>query len=175
MFYESIKNAVGKYWCNQTIREAEEIGFEKAQINSYGTQELNTAIRNNTKVQFFNEDLANDLYDFAPKLYKERKLSRIGDFFRVYKYEPGQYFKAHKDGSIETEEDESLLTMMIYLNTNDTAPTVLMPYGASQTWAHKDIPCEQASMLIFDHDIWHSGKTVVDGVKYVLRTDVFYF
>ncbi len=174
MFYQTNKHCFSSEYCKALIEKAEAIGFETSKVNNGGVFEENLFVRNNNSVQFLNNDLTLDFEPFVPKLYKARKLSRVGDFFRIYKYEAGQFFKPHKDGHVELPDEESMLTLLVYLNTCPNAGTVLMKYGVQQKWAHTEIDCEEGTMLVFDHDIWHAGKTVEDGVKYVLRTDVFY-
>lgn len=164
-------------YCKQYIDMAEREGFEESKVNTYGIQVENKSVRNNSRMFFEGPGLAHMLWgtlkDHIPKEYDGRKLSRVGDYFRIYKYEEGQYFKAHKDGSVELPGEASLLTMLIYLSNNG-AGTTLMPYGPSQEWAYKNIACTKGKILIFNHDLWHKGDTVTSGVKYVLRTDIFY-
>lgn len=177
MLNVEVFNMFDPMYCDQYIKMAEEKGFEKSKINSYGEQVDNKAVRNNSRMFFSGPGLAHMLWgvlkNHIPKEYEGKKLSRVGDYFRIYKYEAGQYFKAHKDGSVELPGESSLLTMLIYLSDND-AGTTLMPYGPSQEWAYKNIECIKGKILIFNHDQWHKGDTVTSGVKYVLRTDIFY-
>lgn len=164
-------------YCKQYITMAEREGFEDSKVNTYGAQVENKSVRNNSRMFFEAQSLARMLQDslqnHIPKEYEGKKLARVGDYFRIYKYEAGQYFKAHKDGSVELPGEVSLLTVLIYLSDN-SAGTTLMPYGPSQEWAHKSIACTKGKILIFNHDQWHKGDTVTSGVKYVLRTDIFY-
>ena len=170
-------NMFDPMYCDQYIAMAEKRGFEESKVNTYGVQVENKSIRNNSRMFFESPGMAHMLWgilkNHIPKEYEGKKLTRIGDYFRIYKYEAGQYFKAHKDGSVELPGEASLLTMLIYLSDSE-AGTTLMPYGPSQEWAYKKIECTKGKILIFDHGLWHKGDTVTSGAKYVLRTDIFY-
>ena len=48
-------------------------------------------------------------------------------------------------------------------NTNFLSHRELKEYPA---------PIRQGSMLIFQHDIYHEGALLQDGIKHVMRTDV---
>jgi predicted 2-oxoglutarate/Fe(II)-dependent dioxygenase YbiX len=94
--------------------------------------------------------------------------------FRFYRYRPGQYFKPHRDGAYQDGQKESLVTALFYLNDADGGETVLMPYGLRQAWAHRPILPRAGDALLFEHRVWHEGRPVNSGEKYVLRTDLFY-
>lgn len=178
MYVDYQVNVLTSEFCKELINTAEFFGFEEAAVNHYGKQEIHKNIRNNSRLILPDESyMASNLLDcvLVPSNYKGLKFSKIGEFFRVYKYEPGQYFKPHRDGSVCTDEgEESLLTLLIYLNTNPNSGTIVYPYGISQKWAKQEYECVEGCALIFDHNTWHEGKEVTEGVKYVLRTDIFY-
>jgi prolyl 4-hydroxylase len=51
---------------------------------------------------------------------------------------------------------------------------VLMPYGPREQWAYRAIAPKAGDALLFEHRVWHEGRQVNSGEKYVLRTDLFY-
>ena len=163
--------------CQQHIDAAEKRGFEQSLVGE--EQILNTRIRNNSSSTYFSETHAKMITDYlvdkclVPEL-EDYTFSSAGDFFRVYRYEPGNYFKPHKDGSVEKNNEVSLITLLIYLNDADGGDTVIMPYGKLQEWAYKRFSPKCGDALMFEHNIWHSGEPVNSGFKYVLRTDLFY-
>lgn len=163
--------------CQQHIDAAEKRGFEQSLVGE--AQVLDTRIRKNSRSTYFSKTQSEmltkqlTLLDLVPEL-KGYTFSRVGDFFRVYKYEPEEYFKPHKDGSVEIDNEVSLITLLIYLNDTDGGDTVIMPYGKSQDWAYKRFTPKCGDALMFEHNIWHSGEPVNSGFKYVLRTDLFY-
>ena len=62
--------------------------------------------------------------------------------------------------------DESLMTLMIYLNGGAR--------GGETRFENATITPEAGLALIFDHYLLHEGALVVEGQKYVLRSDVMY-
>ncbi len=168
------KQLAGRF-CKQLIAMAEHEGFEQSKVGE--AQVLDTSIRNNSRYMFTDKYLADlvlhTIWLDIPK-YTDMEFSNVGDFFRIYKYEPVQYFKTHKDGDVEIDNTVSMVTVLIYLNDTIGGETVLMPYGKGQEWAHKKYAPQEGSLLMFDHNTWHSGEPVTEGIKYVLRTDLFY-
>ena len=55
---------------------------------------------------------------------------------------------------------------MIYLNDNYV--------GGETTFNEISILPKQGKALIFQHDLEHEGSSVIQGIKYVLRTDIMY-
>jgi prolyl 4-hydroxylase len=141
-----------------------------------------TQVRNNERVEFDDDILAVDLMgklmlalgDEYPHVYDGRAFAKSGAHFRMYRYVPGQYFKPHKDGSFTDGPHESEITVLVYLNDCQGGETVLMPYGVSQAWAHLSFQPKAGDVLMFEHNVWHEGRPVTTGEKYVLRTDLFY-
>jgi len=115
---------------------------------------------------------------------------------RFLRYTPGDYFAPHSDGSFECEETvrKSLMTLMLYLNTPESggATNFLDPYrtwlrGADGQLRTADGNHEQADSglcvsvrpttgmaLFFDHEMYHEGALLSEGVKYSIRTDVMF-
>jgi len=91
----------------------------------------------------------------------------LNALFRFYKYSEGQYFKWHQDGSVTQATDTiSLLTLLVYLNDNFAQGYTQFPWDK--------IAPKTGTALIFPHKLTHRAIQPVGGVKYVLRTDVFY-
>lgn len=168
--------------CDQIVSDAEQTGFSESPVRSGSSEIMRKDIRNNSRVVFtpnkyfiaaLKEKL---LVDLVPREYKGMKFSRLNDVFRLYKYEDGQYFRPHKDGSIELATEETQLTILIYLSDCNSGATLAYPYGMQQLWSVKRMQCRKGYCLVFDHDMWHEGEEVIGlDTKYVLRTDAFYF
>jgi prolyl 4-hydroxylase len=60
----------------------------------------------------------------------------------------------------------SLLTLMVYLN-DDFA-------GGETSFAEVAIVPHRGMALLFRHALFHEGRPVTRGVKYVLRSDVMF-
>ncbi|MEO1416147.1 MAG: 2OG-Fe(II) oxygenase [Bacteroidota bacterium] len=155
--------------CRSWIQISESMGYQMAGVGE--KQRVMTQIRNNERLLYDSVDLAEELWerlvDFVPAKIENMKAVGLNERFRFYKYKPEQRFKSHIDGSFyRNEQEKSLLTFMVYLNED-------MEGGATRFKAHTVVP-ETGKALLFRHEIRHEGTKVVEGVKYVLRSDVMY-
>ena len=79
-------------------------------------------VRNNERVLLDDAALAADLFhrakDYLPAELDAHRLVGFNERWRFYRYQPGQTFKPHRDGSYMRMKPrgESELTFMIYLN-----------------------------------------------------------
>lgn len=182
MWFRHIARVLTDIECQQLIDRAHKWGFEPARVNAYGEQKLMTQVRNNERLEFDDSQLSTRLLavlqealgDDFPYVFADKAFQKAGDHFRMYRYVPDQYFKPHKDGSFQDGVLESEITVLFYLNDTQGGETVLYPYGYNQAWAHETIVPRAGDVLLFAHNIWHEGKPVTAGEKYVLRTDLFY-
>ena len=167
----TIKNFMSTEECKRWIEFSENRNYETATIGVGRVQKHNLQVRNNDRVIYDDQDLANDLYERA----KPNLLDRFGNLtvhglnsrFRFYKYSSGQQFKAHQDGSyIKDATTWSEFTFMVYLNDD---------YNGGQTkFLKTTVEPEAGLALVFKHQLVHEGCPVTSGVKYVLRSDVMY-
>jgi prolyl 4-hydroxylase len=157
--------------CNEHIAWSEKRGYQQAKINSFGKQVTRTDVRNNSRIIFKDEALAERIWQriqpFCVPKFGYMTAIGLNEMFRFYKYSRGQQFKAHIDGSYERNETESsLYTLMIYLNES---------FLGGDTWFEDLVIKPKTGMaLIFKHDLLHEGREVIKGEKYVLRTDIMY-
>lgn len=167
-----IKNFLTHESCDRFISESEDRKFEEAKINVFGRQLMNKGVRNNDRLMMFDENTAEDLFKkaagFLPQEQEGYKLLNFNEMLRVYKYAPGQQFKMHRDGSyIRNEQEKSFYTFMVYLNDDFEG-------GETEFENLFTIAPEKGTALVFFHPLRHEGKTLINGLKYVLRTDVMY-
>lgn len=96
-----------------------------------------------------------------------RQAIGLNERFRFYRYDPGQQFATHMDGSFVRQNGErSLLTFMVYLNDAfEGGETVII---------ETTVKPQKGMALIFQHALVHEGAVVISGRKYVLRSDVMY-
>ncbi|MGU3374587.1 2OG-Fe(II) oxygenase [Chryseobacterium sp. M5A1_1a] len=158
--------------CNNYIALSQEKVFEEAKINVGGRQLMSKGIRNNDRLMIFDNNLADDLFrkaaEFLPQDQEGFKLLNFNEMFRVYKYSPGQQFKMHRDGNyVRNENEKSFYTFLIYLNDDFEG-------GETEFENLFTVAPKQGTALIFYHPLRHEGKTLINGLKYVLRTDVMY-
>ncbi|MDH7911881.1 2OG-Fe(II) oxygenase [Winogradskyella sp. SYSU M77433] len=158
--------------CSDYIEKSELQSFEEAKVNMGGTQVMLKGVRNNDRLLFFDENLAETLWSkiepFVPSKIGSSEAIGLNEMFRIYRYNAGQRFKMHRDGSYERNETEfSILSFLIYLNDD---------YEGGETEFRKIITIKPKTgmALVFHHPLRHEGKEIISGTKYVLRTDIMY-
>ncbi|MEO1529909.1 MAG: 2OG-Fe(II) oxygenase [Planctomycetota bacterium] len=168
--------------CQALIERAEFIGFAAASVRTRSGPKMMTKIRNNDRVNLEDAELASLMWSrvasVLPVLDGLRPLG-VDHRLRFYRYEPGQEFKRHKDGSVTNDEGHhSKLSYLIYLNSDfGGGATTFRDYvgmGESRQKIEHVINPETGSALLFRHERWHEGTGLTSGRKYVLRSDVFY-
>lgn len=178
-------NFLTKERCQELIALSEAAGYDEADISYATGAQINKEYRDNSRCLLRNEDLRLELENliqpYVPMrlpiirpggIVEQKDFVRLSGNFRFYRYQPTQKFKKHRDGNVVEEGGISLVTVLIYLNNTGTGgetnicdrmldkPIVIKP--------------EEGKMLMFNHSLLHSGEELIDGVKYVLRTDLIY-
>jgi prolyl 4-hydroxylase len=166
-----IENFLTIQECDDLILWSEEKGYEEAKVQVYGKQIMLKHVRNNSRITFIDFELANKIWDkfmpFAVNKFANSEVVGLNEMFRFYKYENGQRFKKHLDGSyIRNEIESSYFTLLIYLNDDYE--------GGETTFENHIIIPKKGNALVFYHGMKHSGEEIKSGIKYVLRTDVMY-
>jgi len=175
--------------CKKLIELCESIGFKEAGL-AIGDDKyrVDNDIRDNTRVMIEDESLANALFqrikDMFPLYYQGCKLISVNERFRIYKYLPGQKFTLHSDQTFVRPSppfERTLFTLMIYLNEVEAGggTTFFETPKKQQTDLSKlkmvhVVNPKTGNALAFDHYIYHEGSEVKSGVKYAIRSDIFY-
>lgn len=176
-----VHNLLSEEQCTALIRRSEALAYEAGTVAGV----VNENIRNNERVILDDEALASQLFHcaapFLPAVLEDHRLVGFNERWRFYRYQPGQTFNPHRDGSYVRMQtwEESKLTFMIYLNEGmvggETKFFVDIEHAFQQPASpYLSVQPKTGSALIFLHSIWHEGAVVQSGQKYVLRTDVMY-
>ena len=173
----TLAHALSPAECAKMIAWAETKGFGDAPVTvGVNRYMMIPDLRNNTRVMIDDPALAAQLWPrvapFMPQRIGAYAPVGLNERFRYYRYEPGQQFDWHRDGSfVRSDEEQSFLTLLFYLNDDCEGGTTDFMYVAND-----DIQVvPQIGMgLVFSHPLYHRGAPVVSGKKYVLRTDVMY-
>ena len=167
-----VENFLSSQECAHFIEKGEKVSFEEAKVNISGKQTMLKGVRNNERILFKDEILAQSIWNkiapFVPETFGIYNATGVNELFRIYKYSEGQRFKMHRDGSYERNEKEcSFFSFLIYLNEG---------YEGGETYFQEGITVvpKLGSALVFHHPLKHEGKPLLSGLKYVLRTDVMY-
>jgi prolyl 4-hydroxylase len=160
--------------CAALVAHAEALGFEAAPITTPRGFVMAPSVRNNTRVMLDDEARAAALWERLSPVIPQRRgawrATGLNERLRFYRYEPGQRFKWHHDGAFERTPDErSHLTLMIYLNDDFVGGQT--EFALDETLGVRP---QTGMALLFHHPVLHQGAAVLQGVTYVLRTDVMY-
>lgn len=172
----TVENFLSKQECYEYIVMSEKMQYENAPIRSLANFIIRPDVRNNKRIIFDDVELAQKMWEkiksYTPA-YEGRNAIGLNERFRFYRYDIGEFFAFHLDGSYRRENGEqSAYTFMIYLNEDfrggETEFDLRYPYGEI-----KVMP-KTGMMLLFSQDLRHQGAEVISGRKYVLRSDVMY-
>lgn len=168
----TIPNLMSPKQCEDLILFSEYRGYEEAKVKTRMGDRMLKSIRDNYRVQYTDEALAQELFDkikdLVPAQFGEKKLHSVGNLFRFYRYEKGQRFNMHRDGQVHLADGvQSQLSFLVYLNQD---------FKEGQTTFQKGQVIEPKTGLglCFVHHLKHKGEAVPEGIKYVLRSDIFY-
>ena len=156
--------------CQAEIDRAEALGFEEAPITTGAGFVRAPEVRNNTRVMRDDPAQSALLWErvraVVPEVPGWRAVG-LNERFRLYRYEAGQYFKLHSDGSYRRPQggQASQLTFMVYLNEGFGG-------GATRILDHSTIQPRTGMALLFAHQLLHESTALRSGRKYVLRSDV---
>ena len=157
--------------CAGLVARSEELGFAEAGVATPSGAQLLKGIRNNYRLEYADAVLAETLWQRVRAALPAEAdgATPIGlyEHFRFYRYDQGERFNKHKDGSIRVSEQvASRWTLLFYLN-DDFA-------GGATEFEELTVFPQQGAALCFRHELRHKGCAVTQGRKYVLRTDILY-
>jgi predicted 2-oxoglutarate/Fe(II)-dependent dioxygenase YbiX len=161
--------------CREFIARSEQLGYEEAPLTTAAGAVVNKRVRDNVRVMVDDPALADALFrrarPFLPGCVGRWEVAGFNERWRYYRYDPGERFAPHDDGSFARGEDEkSRLTFMVYLNDDFEGGATNFYYQAGAPYLTVRPVCGDA--LVFVHWKLHEGARVGRGRKYVLRTDV---
>lgn len=180
----TMRRVLTPQFCGEMIERGEMIGFKEASVRTRHGQKMMKTIRDNERVMFNDRNLADGLFQKITPGLEHFKIDGeepvcLNDYFRIYKYRPGQRFNQHKDGQEFIGGMISHVSVLFYLNDDYTGGETgfyryVHRYGSLEHDTIAKVEPEVGSSLMFLHNIFHSGNKVEDGMKYVLRTDLLY-
>jgi hypothetical protein len=157
--------------CRAHISATEAAGYEEATVNTRKGSVANPDIRNNSRLILDDlrlaESLWSRLHSSIPSFLSGRQAIGLNERFRFYRYSPSERFSGHTDAPYERPNGEkSLLTFMVYLSADFS--------GGETAFQETVIKPELGLALLFRHELFHEGRPVIAGMKYVLRSDVMF-
>ena len=120
---------------------------------------------------------------FEPRDTWQGDVLGLNPNIRIYRYRPGQYFDQHYDESNkllfgpDKISAKTTWTLLIYLSTCEGGETVFYPEPSAKNQKPPEpIVCalETGMALLHNHDdcMLHEGREVLQGEKWVLRSDI---
>ncbi len=185
MEFRVVDNFLSDERCIELIEMSEKLGYGDADISFPEGARMIKTYRDNQRCLLTDESLRQELenlilpyvnrlvtVDEYSALTGPYEFVELSGMFRFYKYLEGNFFKKHRDEVVKTENGETLVTVLIYLNdVRFGGGTYLCDRGLREPVM---VQPTRGKMLMFTHDVLHSGETLVSGVKYILRTDLIY-
>ncbi|CAM3970017.1 MULTISPECIES: 2OG-Fe(II) oxygenase [Flavobacterium] len=180
-----ITSLFSKDECEQLLNPKIKESFEKAIVN------YPTYYRNNERYVIDDNELSEKLFKkvkpYLPKTIEVNTgilsengkwhLHKLNNRIRFCKYSLNQYFNRHLDGIYhQDEKTQSKLTFMIYLNnaTEFEGGKTLFYRSKDSTEIWGSYIPKLGDLIVFDHNVWHEGETLLKGEKFVLRSDILY-
>lgn len=159
--------------CESLIARVEAAHPTPAPIATPGGFVMRPNVRSNSRVIIDDRHLAAELFErilgHLPRSLLRMRVVGVNERFRFYRYQPGQRFALHQDGTFARSPDErSLLTFLIYLNQDFTGGETAFPEQG------QCIRPQTGMALLFQHLLLHEGCPVRSGTKYALRSDIMY-
>jgi prolyl 4-hydroxylase len=167
-FLYAIDNLLSPSECEKYIKM-----FDNPQL----VETINDKHRKYHRVQFQDSELAKQLYDRV-KSYIPKKIKKISvgmnSYFRLSKYESGQFFGIHKDGinfDSENRQNMSYATLNIFLNENFEGGETIFYENDKKTVTLNCKPKAGRGSFFYSQQ-FHEGAKIRHGYKYLLRTDL---
>mmetsp|Transcript_35223 Transcript_35223/g.41551 ORF Transcript_35223/g.41551 Transcript_35223/m.41551 type:complete len:250 (-) Transcript_35223:245-994(-) len=184
--------------CQSLIERSEKHGYEPALVNiGSGAQMRMDEIRSSNRSIIDDPILAQEIWSRIrkiinddPKLLAPTWTPMFGKFeavglnerLRFLRYDQGHFFSTHQDGTyIRKHEagesrvgERSLITCQLYLNEGFIGGSTGFESYHDRNHLRYDVIPKMGSILLFEHGLNHEGATLIEGRKYVIRTDVMY-
>jgi 2OG-Fe(II) oxygenase superfamily len=168
--------------CDHAVTVTEAAGYDDAPISTGRGFVMAKSVRNNDRVMIDHLPLAAELFErakpFLPPNFLVWTPVGLNERFRYYRYSPGQKFEWHFDGCYTRGNgDSSKLTFMVYLNDGFVGGETAFKLGRlGKTNGEETLRVfpVAGTALLFRHDVLHTGAMVLQGTKYVMRSDVMF-
>ena len=164
--------------CQELIALSEAQGYADAPINTGFGAAMRKDIRNNDRV-IIDELTERRRSGRKPAIScRPTGMSEVVGFnerLRFYRYTAGQQFDWHRDSPFTRDNGErSFITVLIYLNGGFVGGSTAFDEPDLLAGRPLKVVPQEGLALFFDHWLLHKGESVLDGCKYVVRTDVMY-
>eukprot|EP01091_Cochliopodium_minus_P016899 TRINITY_DN6476_c0_g1_i1.p1 TRINITY_DN6476_c0_g1~~TRINITY_DN6476_c0_g1_i1.p1 ORF type:complete len:1102 (-),score=264.92 TRINITY_DN6476_c0_g1_i1:14-3127(-) len=194
----TIDNLLSEEECNYYIQQTNKVGYEDLSM------QFEKEYRGSHTILVIDEDLSTGVWKRLQKCFTEEdlllikpvgfgnegtwKVRGLNQCFKFSKYEEGACFQGHIDGPwVPAKDVSSIFTVVIYLNDDFEGGETNFyeePLGSKLQGKRGVVKKENAlakivpkrgRALLFNHDTFHEGDTVLKGTKYIIRTEVLFY
>ncbi|KAF9361380.1 hypothetical protein BGX34_007187 [Mortierella sp. NVP85] len=176
--------------CQRLIQRSEQVGYDIALVNM-GNEKPGVHVpgyRDGQRCIIDDHAIVAELWErvkhHIPAVFKKRPVVGINERLRFLKYAPGDQFKPHMDGEYHRTDGSgqvTKVTIQFYLNDEceGGATTFLEQrmdwrYVEAAQGTRVEVKPKIGQVLVFQHDLVHEGSKVLQGQKYVIRSDILY-
>lgn len=130
---------------------------------------------NNFNHKYTDINLSQEFYDKCIEKNVLENIDTLGPnkLIMVSKYQKGENFGLHTDTGLYyniEDQTKTRYTLLIYLNDDfDGGKTI---FYTDNFEISKTISPKKGSCLLFDIDLWHEGKEVLNGTKYWIGIEI---
>ena len=175
-----IEDVFTKEECDKMIEASEKNKYTQAGLytDGYGNEHFFLDKRKSERSIIDNQDFSKFLYrkifKYLPKKYNNIKIHSINNRFRFLKYNIGDYFIRHRDTNYQSPDGSiSLITILIYLNENyEGAYTTF--FSDPDDFSGYILKPKIGMVCLMDQSIGHEVNSLINGTKYVVRTEIMY-
>lgn len=178
-FVRVLDNILSQEECTEIIRIAEEKGFVPASLytDKDGVEHFSETRKSHRCIidsDEFAARLWKRLQPFIPaKWIRGETVVGINPRLRLLRYDPGDEFKPHSDGSYTDQQgNTSKITILIYLNDGYENGYTAFLSNDSVTWI--SILPKPGRVAMQDQTLLHCVPPLTNGRKYAMRTEVMY-
>jgi len=174
-----LDNVFSDEYCQNLIDISETTGNGFEYIYKNGVEKDPSDIyRSNKRNLIFNKELTDEIYlkikSYLPKTFNGNNIIGMNSRLSCLKYLPGEHFIAHYDGPFMDPETKNTTCITVQIYLNDTNGGTTRFYDEYDETIFIDILPKCGQVLIFEHDLKHSGMPVYSGMKYCIRGDILY-
>jgi hypothetical protein len=153
--------------CDKLIQLGENNGFHEQEdrtLNAWSSIDVPV-----DDVKFLWERVKHTLTPIVDEELSTWIPSRMNNRLRYSRYNPGQQSHVHTDVPyIASSTLRTFQTVLVYLNDNFSGGETVF-FNPSQS-----ITPVTGTVTIFDHKYLHQGSVVIEGCKYIVRSDILY-
>ena len=167
--------------CAELISRTEgTIGYREATLSVAGGGSVSRPdIRDNDTCILTDEGLASSIWAqvrlHLPEHVDGKRAVGLNPRLRFYRYSTGQSFSKHTDGASVIDGQQSLWTILVYLNEGfGGGSTRLCVFDDRLVDRSIDVRPATGAAFVFDHSLLHASTPITSGVKYAVRSDVMF-